>query len=76
MLSSLAVNEATDVKSGRGSLEPETVNAKAVLEELFTLLEEYGPGWYTEDHHKRAVAALMGTGMRNVCETYLLGMTA
>lgn len=29
-----------------------------VLQELFELLEEYAPGWYTEDHHRRARAAL------------------
>lgn len=33
---------------------------RAVLEELFTLLEDYAPAWYTEDHHNRAVAALLG----------------
>ena len=32
---------------------------KVVLEEFFLLLEEYGPQWYTEDHHNRAVAALL-----------------
>jgi hypothetical protein len=31
-----------------------------VLEELFTLLEDYAPAWYTEEHHNRAVAALVG----------------
>lgn len=29
------------------------------LEELFGLLEEYGPAWYTEEHHNRAVHALL-----------------
>lgn len=27
------------------------------FQELFTLLEEYAPIWYTEQHHKRAIAA-------------------
>ena len=27
------------------------------FQELFTLLEEYAPVWYTEQHHKRAVRA-------------------
>jgi hypothetical protein len=36
-----------------------TESPKAVLEELFVLLEEYGPQWYTEEHHNRAVAALL-----------------
>ena len=26
--------------------------------ELFQLLEEYAPVWYTEEHHNRALAAL------------------
>jgi len=33
--------------------------AREVLEELFLLLEDYAPTWYTEQHHNRAVAALM-----------------
>lgn len=33
--------------------------AREVLEELFLLLEDYAPAWYTEQHHNRAVAALM-----------------
>jgi len=28
--------------------------------EMFNLLEEHAPTWYTEEHHKRAVAALRG----------------
>jgi hypothetical protein len=38
--------------------------SREVLEELFQLLEEYAPAWYTEQHHDRAVAALVG---RPVC---------
>jgi hypothetical protein len=34
-------------------------NAKSVLIDLFELLEEYGPTWYTEELHDRAVAALL-----------------
>jgi hypothetical protein len=33
---------------------------RAVLEELYKLLEEYAPAWYTEEHHNRALAALLG----------------
>jgi len=29
-----------------------------VLAELVELLEEYGPGWYTEEQHNRAMTAL------------------
>ena len=32
--------------------------ALAVLQELFELLEDYAPTWYTEEHHKRASAVL------------------
>lgn len=35
---------------------------KVVLKELFELLEDYAPGWYTEDQHNRAVAALRKCG--------------
>lgn len=31
-----------------------------VLEELFTLLEDYAPAWYQREHHDRAVAAILG----------------
>ena len=37
---------------------PGSGNAKDVLAELFQLLEEFAPTWYTEDHHNRALAAL------------------
>ena len=37
---------------------PGPPTARAVLEELFLLLEDYAPTWYTEEHHKQAVAAL------------------
>jgi prephenate dehydrogenase len=33
---------------------------KTVLEELFILLEDYAPVWYTDEHHDRALAALLG----------------
>ena len=33
--------------------------AREVLAELFELLEDYAPTWYTEEHHNRAVAALL-----------------
>ena len=34
---------------------------REVLEELYQLLEDYAPTWYTEAHHNRIVAALLGT---------------
>lgn len=36
----------------------ENPEPKEVLTELLLLLEEFAPSWYTEDHHKRALAAL------------------
>ena len=39
---------------------PEALNPGIVLEELFTLLEDYAPAWYQQKHHDRAVAALLG----------------
>jgi hypothetical protein len=38
----------------------EPASGSAVLRELFELLEDYAPSWYTEEHHNRLVAALMG----------------
>ena len=40
------------------SLEAQSVYVAEVFRELFNLLEQYAPTWYTEEHHKRAVAAL------------------
>lgn len=34
------------------------LNPVGVLRELFELLEDYAPAWYTEENHHRAVAAL------------------
>jgi hypothetical protein len=34
------------------------LNTDTVLRELFDLLEDYSPVWYTEENHHRAVAAL------------------
>jgi hypothetical protein len=36
--------------------------AQAVLAEMFELLEEYGPLWYTEDLHTRAARVLAQLG--------------
>ena len=35
-------------------------SSRAVLVEIFELLEEYAPTWYPEDLHNRAVSALWG----------------
>ena len=44
------------VRTGTESGVPTT---REVLQELFQLLEDYAPTWYTEQHHNRAVAALL-----------------
>jgi hypothetical protein len=38
--------------------ESPLVNTRVMLEELFDLLEEYGPSWYTVEHHNRTAAVL------------------
>jgi len=47
-------------KQGSGEKDRQTQSAleAEVLLELFNLLEEHAPVWYTEQHHSRAVAAL------------------
>lgn len=55
--------ERLDLAGSRHTDNPEShtsaPTAREVLEELFLLLEDYAPAWYTEQHHNRAVAALM-----------------
>jgi hypothetical protein len=41
------------------ALRIELAGVAEVLRELFNLLEQYAPMWYTEEHHNRAVAALL-----------------
>jgi hypothetical protein len=38
----------------------EATRPTIVLRKLFELLEDYGPPWYTQEYHDRAVAALQG----------------
>src|SRR5262245_30445647 len=40
------------------ALRIELAGVVEVLRELFNLLEQYAPTWYTEEHHNRAAAAL------------------
>jgi hypothetical protein len=37
---------------------PSPITPVAVLQELFELLEDYSPVWYTQENHERALAAL------------------
>jgi hypothetical protein len=55
--------------NGKNSFETEKLDtgaprrpratARVVLEEMFELLEDYAPTWYTEEHHNRIVEALL-----------------
>jgi hypothetical protein len=38
--------------------QPRPASTQTVLRELYELLEDYAPSWYTEEHHKRATTAL------------------
>jgi hypothetical protein len=59
-MSSLVMDEVKVSKSKWMNNEQKQSNSSnAALEELFTLLEEYGPSWYTEAHRQRIVAALL-----------------
>ena len=50
-----------DLKVAPDQVKPtDGSNARTVLEELFTLLEDYAPVWYKQEHHDRAIAALLG----------------
>jgi hypothetical protein len=50
-----------DLKVAPDLLKPtEPLDPSTVLEELFTLLEDYAPVWYQRKHHDRAVAAILG----------------
>jgi hypothetical protein len=42
----------------RNRAQSESANPKEVLGELFDLLEEYAPTWYTNEHRNRALSAL------------------
>jgi hypothetical protein len=60
-MSSLTLEEATAAKEIGTDTQPcQAITTRAALEELLGLLEEYGPIWYTEEHHNRARSALLG----------------
>jgi hypothetical protein len=52
------IEESTRVDRFISPRKLSSATPEKVLEELFNLLEEYGPTWYTEEHHNRVVAAL------------------
>ncbi len=53
--------DQTNPKNGKhasATKEPTASDVRTVLEEVFELLEDYAPLWYTEEQHDRIVAAL------------------
>lgn len=53
-----SLNEVDPSSEWRERKPVAVVNPATVLLELFELLEDYSPVWYTDDNHHRAVAAL------------------
>ena len=51
---------APDLNVAANAQSKTASDARMVLEELFVLLEDYAPVWYTEEHHDRALRALLG----------------
>jgi len=49
-----AIRSAQDVEGKR----LQSAKVGDVFVELFSLLEQYAPAWYTAEHHQRAVQAL------------------
>ena len=53
------IDEWSEVAGRERNFEEREVDeARQALVELFDLLEEYAPKWYTESHHARALAAI------------------
>jgi hypothetical protein len=49
-----------DLKLASNRIQPKSVPSReTVLKELFILLEDYSPVWYTKEHRDRAIAALL-----------------
>jgi len=49
-----AIRSAQDVEGKR----LQSAKVRDVFVELFNLLEQYAPAWYTQEHHRRATEAL------------------
>jgi hypothetical protein len=58
-MNAFVLNEANEIETRSSGLVQPPVDPRAVLAELFELLENYGPAWYNEAHHDRAIAALL-----------------
>lgn len=51
--------EAPTTKPAVLGMRDDSDSEKAILVEMFQLLEEYGPMWYTEELHDRVTHALI-----------------
>ncbi len=60
----VSVEEVVKKSPGRMLDAPLPVTRDGVLKELFQLLEDYAPAWYTQEHHDRAVEALLQSELR------------
>ena len=57
-MSDSEVEERSGDRRKKPAREGQAVDVGDVFRELFNLLEQYAPTWYTAEHHNRAVAAL------------------
>lgn len=51
-------SDATGSHRSQSDASPELESIAEAFRELFDLLEQYAPVWYSEEHRYRAVAAL------------------
>ena len=57
------LGSGTSMKRENTSLKAQGDALTMVIQEMITLLEDYAPTWYTEEHHDRATAALQQRAM-------------
>jgi hypothetical protein len=50
--------DQTETKNGKPVGAMKAPSTRTVLEEVFELLEDYAPIWYTQEQHDRILAAL------------------
>ena len=50
------IEESANVDTFISLTQATPATPEKVFEELFKLLEDYGPAWYTQELHNRAVA--------------------
>jgi hypothetical protein len=52
------VSSLAQLPDDASELKRHLIRPAEVLAELYGLLEEYAPSWYTQQHHQRAESAL------------------